>query len=111
MTTNRYKDLICLDGMSQKDWQIFEGNFLKQKHVDLRKQFYFSGAFVTELDRHHRLLISSHLRESANLKEKLVLVGLSGKFEIWGDGEWKKFSQSLFKDFKDSLSNLALKDS
>ena len=110
VTTNRYGTLVCLDGLRLKDWKKFEEHFLRQKNRNLKEQFYFSGAFLTELDTHQRLQLPSHLRQYAGLKGKVILVGVGEKFEIWAEDEWKKFSDNLFKDFKDDLSSLALKE-
>lgn len=47
----------------------------------------FSGE-ECQLDRQGRILIPNHLREFAQLKDKVVVVGLGNRVEIWSEQGW-----------------------
>jgi MraZ protein len=43
-----------------------------------------------EMDRNGRFLLSSPLRQHANLEKEIMLVGQYNKFEIWGAAQWQQ---------------------
>jgi len=72
-------------GISQKLTQL---SFM---HADARRihRFIFSSATDTVLDRLGRILLPSFLRDYADLRDTLALVGLHNRFEIWNRASWQ----------------------
>lgn len=57
----------------------------------------FSGANDVEIDALGRILIPDNLKEFAGLKEKVVIVGVYKRLEIWNEENWKNYKQRLEK--------------
>lgn len=52
------------------------------------QRFLFGSAFEIEPDKQGRMLIPAPLREYAGLETDVVIVGLSGRAEIWDKAKW-----------------------
>lgn len=79
-------------------WPMDEWHGISQKltqlslmHADARRihRFIFSSATDTVLDRLGRILLPSFLRDYADLRDNLALVGLLNRFEIWSRASWQ----------------------
>jgi MraZ protein len=57
----------------------------------------FSGATDVELDALGRILIPDYLKEFAGLKEKVVIVGVYRRLEIWDEEKWKEYKDRMEK--------------
>jgi len=57
----------------------------------------FSGANDVEIDALGRILIPDNLKEFAGLKEKVVIVGVYRRLEIWNEENWENYKQRLEK--------------
>lgn len=55
----------------------------------------FSFAVEVTLDKLGRILIPSFLRENADLKESVIVAGMSSYFEIWSPDRWQQQLISL----------------
>ncbi len=53
------------------------------------------GAIDAECDAQGRILLSDHLRSYAGIKEKVVIVGLYDRIEIWDEGKWHDYRSSI----------------
>lgn len=60
------------------------------EHRDF-KRIFISAAEECEFDNQGRILLPPFLRESANLEQEVVLVGMLESFEIWGKSAWAQF--------------------
>ena len=115
LTTNRYRNLSCLDVHTTTEWvkttkESFE-KLQKPEEQEIYQRFYFYSARKMKVDLHSRLLIPIELRKYAQFEKdkKVVLVGMGRKFEIWSYENWKKFYNMAFQGFDTVLSDLALK--
>lgn len=52
-------------------------------------RFILGSAFEVELDSMGRVLVPDHLKDFADLKSKVVIVGLNNRLEIWDERKWK----------------------
>ncbi|HTL70989.1 MAG TPA: division/cell wall cluster transcriptional repressor MraZ, partial [Candidatus Eisenbacteria bacterium] len=68
-------------------------------------RLYFSGACEVTCDKQGRILIPEYLKEFANIKRDVVIVGVSNRMEIWAKESWQEF----FKNTKDSFEKIAEK--
>lgn len=55
----------------------------------------FSGASDVEIDSLGRILIPENLKEFADLKNKVVIVGVYKRLEIWNEENWDDYKQRL----------------
>ncbi len=86
----------CLFGYSKKEWKNFEEKLrtfpLTNKDARALKRFFLARATECEIDKQGRFLISSNLREFANLAKEVVIIGVLDKIEIWSKDRWEKYS-------------------
>jgi MraZ protein len=57
----------------------------------------FSGATDVEIDALGRILIPDYLKNFANLKEKVAIVGVYKRLEIWNDETWNDYKTRVEK--------------
>lgn len=69
-------------------------------------RFIFGGAFEAEIDTMGRVLIPDHLRDFADLKSKVVIVGLNNRIEIWDEKKWKDHIDKVEKQADVLAENL-----
>ena len=54
-----------------------------------------AGASHADIDTQGRILLPDYLRNYAGIKSKAVLVGLHNRAEIWDEGRWQQYRQSV----------------
>lgn len=83
----------CLFAWPMDEWRGISQKLtqLSLMDADARRihRFMFSGATDTVLDRLGRILLPSFLRDYADLRDTLALVGLMNRFEIWSHASWQ----------------------
>jgi MraZ protein len=83
----------CLFLWPLDDWQGIAQklNELSLLQTDARRirRLIFSGATDTTADRLGRILLPGFLREYADLRDSVVLVGLLNRAEIWNRENWR----------------------
>lgn len=80
----------CIKVYSVGDWQELSDRIKampQTKTADIQR-FLFGSAFEIEPDKQGRILIPPPLREYAGLGTDVVIVGLSGRAEIWDKAKW-----------------------
>ena len=97
----------CLFAFAMKEWKEIEDR-LKQSsflQTDSRNfsRYMLGGAVEAEVDSIGRILVPDFLRERANLKSKVAIVGVSSRVEIWNDKAWGEFKKGVEKQ-ADSLA-------
>jgi len=60
-------------------------------------RFMFAGAVETEIDGMGRILVPDFLKEFADLKSKVVIVGVNDRLEIWDEKRWKDHTDRIEK--------------
>ncbi|MEK7149168.1 MAG: division/cell wall cluster transcriptional repressor MraZ [Patescibacteria group bacterium] len=61
-------------------------------------RFILGGATDSEFDGQGRILISDYLRSYAGIKEKVVIVGLYNRVEIWDEAKWHEYKSHMEKN-------------
>lgn len=56
-----------------------------------------SGASDVEIDALGRILIPENLKKHAGLKNKVVIVGVYRRLEIWNEENWENYKQRIEK--------------
>lgn len=99
----------CLFVFTSDIWHEQEAKFKQMPFTrGESRQFnrlYFSGACEATCDKQGRILIPSYLKEYAHIKDHVMIVGVSDRFEIWSYERW----QSYFTDSLDSFESVAEK--
>ena len=60
-------------------------------------RFMFGGAVEAEVDSIGRILVPDFLRERANLKNRVVVIGVQSRVEIWNEKTWIEYKQVIEK--------------
>ncbi len=83
----------CLFGWPMEEWRDIAQklNQLSLMQEDARRmhRLLFSGATDCTLDRLGRILIPGFLRDYAELRDSVVVVGLMNRIEIWAAPNWQ----------------------
>ena len=99
----------CLFVFTEESWKSQERKFREMPFTQTEsRQFnrlYFSGACETVCDKQGRILIPDYLKKHAEIKEDVVMIGVSDRIEIWAKEKWEKF----FDHHKGSFEELAEK--
>lgn len=110
-------EFSCLLLYPMKEWETIETKLQglsSFNHVSRRIQRLLLGhATELELDANGRILVPPLLRDYADLKKEVVLVGQGKKFEIWDETKWNEnragwLSSSNHGELPDELQGLSL---
>jgi len=82
----------CLFAWPMDEWKSITDKLgqLSVMQADARRiyRFLFSSATDCSLDRLGRVLVPGFLREYAELRDSVMIVGLMNRIEIWSRGNW-----------------------
>ncbi|MFH1771490.1 MAG: division/cell wall cluster transcriptional repressor MraZ [Candidatus Omnitrophota bacterium] len=99
----------CLSIFAEEEWLRREEKLksLPFTKTDSRafNRLFFSGACEVEIDNQGRITLPEHLREFAQIKKEIVIIGVAESIEIWSKEIWEKF----YKENKKNFENLAEK--
>lgn len=87
----------CLFVYSDSEWESLEASIKAQPTTKRRKmeRFFLSSAIDCSVDAQGRILISSNLREHANLKKEVTIIGVSNRAEIWNTEAWREYNEDI----------------
>jgi MraZ protein len=105
----------CLYAYTFSEWEKVESKILSTKTnamADFRR-FFLGNSSECLCDKRDRILIPKSLREYADLKKEIVLVGNLDRFEIWARDKWdtvnKRMEQELKKEeVREEIASLGL---
>ena len=84
----------CLNVYSQEKWNAFEQQLAALPSKARKVQRFFSANFECEPDSQGRILIPPTLREYAELKKDVTVIGMIDHVEIWDSAKWKAYNDS-----------------
>jgi MraZ protein len=100
----------CLFMFSEEEWRSQENKF---KAIPFTRQqsrtfnrIYFSGAAEIAPDAQGRVLLPQYLKDYAQIKREIVVIGVSNRIEIWAKDKWEEFyknSQQSFEEIAEKL--------
>jgi MraZ protein len=100
----------CLFMFSEEEWKAVEQKFktMPFTKTDSRKfnRLYFSGAVEVVADKQGRILIPPYLKDFAQIKRDVVIIGVSNRIEIWAKDQWQEFYQSNLESFEETAEKL-----
>jgi MraZ protein len=89
---------LCLLLYPLPEWELIQQKLSALSNIDQRVrrlQRQLTGQAVdTQMDAAGRLLVSPELRDYAQLKRDVMLVGQDNKLELWDRDAWKAFTQA-----------------
>ncbi|MBU2102507.1 MAG: division/cell wall cluster transcriptional repressor MraZ [Candidatus Omnitrophota bacterium] len=100
----------CLFFFSQDVWQNLEEklkgiSFAKQQSRSFNR-LYFSGAQEVDIDTQGRVAIPGYLKEFAQIKKEIVIIGVADRVEIWDKLRWNDFYQQNKVKFEEVAENI-----
>ena len=107
----------CLVAYPFEEWEKIEVRILDMaERSDAMRRFrriFIGGAFECICDKQDRILIPPSLRDYAELKREISLVGVLDHFEIWARDHWDNEKALLDQDmqeeeFRNQISRLRL---
>ncbi|HLD49857.1 MAG TPA: division/cell wall cluster transcriptional repressor MraZ [bacterium] len=100
----------CLFVFTEETWKSQEKKFrdLPFTKGEARKfnRLYFSGACEVLCDKQGRILIPDYLKSYGEIKEEVVIIGVSDRIEIWSKDKWKEFYDQNKGNFEDLAEKL-----
>lgn len=100
----------CLFMFSEEEWKSQEQKFrsISFTKAETRKfnRLYFSGAAEITYDKQGRILIPQYLKDFAQIKRDIVVIGVSNRIEIWSRDIWSEFysaSRDAFEEISEKL--------
>lgn len=99
----------CLFIFAEDEWKSQESKFksISFTKSESRKfnRLYFSGATQLEFDKQGRILIPKYLKDFADIKKDVMIIGVSSRMEIWSKDVWQEY----YKTSKGSFEEIAEK--
>jgi len=97
----------CLFMFPEDEWRSQEAKFksLSFTKAESRKfnRIYFSGACELIPDKQGRVLLPKYLKDFADIKKDIVIIGVSNRIEVWAEEKWAEF----YKGSKDKFEEIA----
>ncbi len=111
LTNSLYRGNKCLDVYTLKEWEELEKSIMKlprlKPEVQAYQRFYMAGGMEVKLDSQSRMLIPISLRDFANLKEDIMIVGLGNKFEVWSEKVWSNLYANMNNNFDQIIETVS----
>ena len=102
----------CLFLCGESEWRLYEARF---KQIPFTKsegrrfnRLFFSGATEVAPDGLGRILIPKTLKEFAQIKDEVVVVGVSNRAEIWAKDKWREFYDASRQSFEEVAERVLL---
>jgi len=91
----------CLFVFSMKEWKkiadkLSESSVLQADNRSFNR-FMFGGAVEASVDSIGRVLVPEFLRERAGLTEKVAIIGVQSRAEIWDETRWQEYKKVVEK--------------
>ena len=101
----------CLFLHSKNKWQEFEAELvgLPITKADARSfaRHMFAGAFEAQIDGIGRILVPQNLRDYAGIGDKVAVIGVGKRIEVWDSGRWGEYRSRVEKDSEVVAERLA----
>lgn len=91
----------CLFIFTMKEWQKISerlsvsGTSILQSDNRSLNRYLLGGAVEAEIDSAGRILVPDYLRKRAKLGNKICVIGVRDRLEIWDEGKWQTYRQDV----------------
>jgi len=86
---------FCLAGYDRQDWEARSKNLMSISLLDNtdmnKKRILFSSTMHIEIDGQGRFVIPKPLLQFAQLKDKVLIIGVGDHFELWNPEKWAEY--------------------
>jgi len=103
----------CLFMFSEEEWRSQEAKFKSISFTKIQartfNRLYFSGAAEVFPDKQGRILLPPYLKDFAEIKREVIIVGVSNRIEIWAKDKWQQFygtSRPSFEEIAEKLMDV-----
>jgi len=100
----------CLYMIAEEEWKKQEAKFkampFTNKQSRTFNRIFFSGAIDVVPDRQGRILIPQFLKDFAQIKKDVYIVGVSNLIEIWSKDKWQEFYGNSRQSYEEIAENL-----
>jgi MraZ protein len=98
--------------LPEEEWRQQENKFkaipFTKKESRTFNRLFFSGAAELSCDAQGRILLPQYLKDYAEIKRDVMIVGVSSRIEIWAKDKWEDFygnSRQSFEEIAEKLFN------
>ena len=85
----------CLSVYTVKEWEKFSAQLSEMSMLQSDKRsfnrFMLGGASLVEVDSLGRILIPDILKVYAGIKERVAIIGVHSRLEIWDEDVWNDY--------------------
>ncbi|MCK9431739.1 MAG: division/cell wall cluster transcriptional repressor MraZ [Candidatus Omnitrophica bacterium] len=103
----------CLFMFSEEEWRSQENKFkamsFTKQQARIFNRLLFSGALDVCPDKQGRVLLPQYLKDFAQIRKDVVIVGVSNRIEIWSKELWRDFyanSRQSFEEISEKLMDV-----
>ena len=103
----------CLFMFSEEEWRSQENKFKTMSFTKQQSRTFnrllFSGAQEVAFDKQGRILLPQYLKDFADIKRDVMIVGVSNRIEIWAKDNWNDFyvnSRQSFEEIAEKLMDV-----
>lgn len=87
----------CLSLFTVKEWQkisnkLSEASMLASDNRSFSR-FMFGQALIIDVDSNGRILIPENLKNRSGLQNKVVVIGVENRVEIWNETAWNDYKK------------------
>jgi MraZ protein len=94
----------CLFIFDYQQWHKFEEKFKQlsftKKQARYFNRLYFSGAQEIKFDSQGRVTLPDYLKQFADIKRDIVIIGVADRIEVWSKLRWEKFYAENRENFE-----------
>ena len=100
----------CLFMFSEEEWRSQENKFKTMSFTKQQTRTFnrllFSGAVEVSFDKQGRILVPQYLKDFAEIKRDVMIVGVSNRIEIWAKDKWHDFYANSRQSFEEIAEKL-----
>lgn len=91
----------CLSIFTEKEWKkisekLSDSSMLQSDNRSFSR-FMFGQAVEVDIDSNGRILVPEHLKNRSKLGNKVVVIGVQNRIEIWNENTWVDYKQVVEK--------------
>ncbi len=100
----------CLFMFSEEEWRSQENKFKGMSFTKQQSRTFnrllFSGAVEIVFDKQGRILVPQYLKDFAEIKKDVMIVGVSNRIEIWSKDKWHDYYANTRQSFEEIAEKL-----
>jgi MraZ protein len=92
----------CLSIFTTKEWQkisekLSDSSMLASDNRSFSR-FMFGQAVIVDIDTNGRVLIPENLKNRSKLGNKVIVIGVQNRAEIWNENAWNEYKKVVEKE-------------